>query len=154
MSVSFVVKLMKAWNESGRLEPKPSGGRRHAKLEPYRAFLLARVAERHDITMPELAVELEAAMGTAVALLPVLGLVLGRRECSILLRLHPGAWLICTSEGTLDVARIVPNDRSGTLADSTSGGVLFSGAIVRRGNNCRINTSWTGKPIVVESVIS
>lgn len=64
VSVSFVVKLMKAWNESGRLEPKPSGGRRHAKLEPYRAFLLARVAERHDITMPELAAELEAATGT------------------------------------------------------------------------------------------
>ena len=31
---------------TGRLTPKPGGGRRHAKLDPHRAFLLARVAER------------------------------------------------------------------------------------------------------------
>jgi len=49
---------------SGRLEPKPAGGRRHAKLEPHRAFLLARVAEKEDITMPELASDLAAATGT------------------------------------------------------------------------------------------
>src|ERR1700680_3030137 len=43
VSVSFVVNLMKAYIASGRLAPKPSGGRRHAKLEPHRAFLLACV---------------------------------------------------------------------------------------------------------------
>ena len=41
--------------------PKPSGGRRQAKLEPHRAFLLEKVAEKADITMPELAAELAAA---------------------------------------------------------------------------------------------
>jgi transposase len=64
VSVSFVVKLMTALGVSGRLAPKPSGGRRHAKLEPHRAFLLARVAEQEDITMPELAGALETATGT------------------------------------------------------------------------------------------
>jgi transposase len=64
VSVSFVVKLVRAAGESGRLEPKPSGGRRHAKLEPHRAFLLARVSEKEDITMPELALALEATTGT------------------------------------------------------------------------------------------
>jgi transposase len=62
--VSFVVKLMTALGVSGRLTPKPSGGRRHAKLEPHRAFLLALVGEQEDITMPELAGALEAASGT------------------------------------------------------------------------------------------
>lgn len=64
VSVSFVVKLMTALTVSGRLDPRPSGGRRHAKLEPHRAFLLARVAEKEDITMPELATALEATTGT------------------------------------------------------------------------------------------
>jgi len=63
VSVSFVVNLMKAYRMTGSLEPKPGGGRRHAKLDPHRAFLLARVAER-DNTMPELAAELAAAPGT------------------------------------------------------------------------------------------
>jgi transposase len=64
VSVSFVVKLVKAVGTSGRLEPKPSGGRRHAKLEPHRVFLLAQVREKDDITMPELALALEAETGT------------------------------------------------------------------------------------------
>ena len=64
VSVSFVVKLVTAVGTSGRLEPKPSGGRRHAKLEPHRAFLLARVSEKDDITMPELALALETETGT------------------------------------------------------------------------------------------
>src|ERR1700693_1120721 len=55
VSVSFVVNLMKAVRARGSFAPKPSGGRRHAKLEPHRAFLLAQVAEKADITMPELA---------------------------------------------------------------------------------------------------
>src|ERR1700716_2877717 len=61
VSVSFVVNLMKAYRMTGSLEPKPGGGRRHAKLDLHRAFLLARVAERD---MPELAAELAAATGT------------------------------------------------------------------------------------------
>ena len=65
VSVSFVVKLVTALRTSGRLTAKPSGGRRHAKLDPHRMFLLAQVGEKEDITMPELAAALEAATGTA-----------------------------------------------------------------------------------------
>ena len=63
VSVSFVVNLMKAVRTRGSFAPKPLGGRRHAKLEPHRTFLLARVTEKADITMPELAAELAAARG-------------------------------------------------------------------------------------------
>ena len=64
VSVSFVVRLMKAIRATGSLAPKPSGGRRHAKLDPHRAFLIARIEEKPDITMPELAAELLATTGT------------------------------------------------------------------------------------------
>jgi len=63
VSVSFVVNLVRAFRTRGTLEPRPSGGRRHAKLEPHRSFLLAQVVEKADITMPELAAELAAATG-------------------------------------------------------------------------------------------
>jgi transposase len=63
VSPSFVINLMAALRERGALAPKPRGGRRHAKLEPHRAFLLRRVAEKDDITMPELAAELLAQSG-------------------------------------------------------------------------------------------
>src|SRR3984957_19019743 len=55
VSVSFVVNLMKAVRARGSFAPKPSGGRRHAKPETHRAFLLAQVAGEGDITMAELA---------------------------------------------------------------------------------------------------
>jgi transposase len=64
VSPSFVVNLMAAYRMRGSLVPKPVGGRRHAKLDPHRAFLLSRLAEKNDITMPELAGELEAHCGT------------------------------------------------------------------------------------------
>ncbi len=64
VSVSFVVRLMKAFQTTGTLAPRPSGGRRHAKLDPHRAFLLARIEEKADMTMPELSAELLAATGT------------------------------------------------------------------------------------------
>jgi len=64
VSVSFVVNLMKAWRTMGRLDPRPAGGRRHAKLDAHSAFLLARVTQKDDITMPELAAALHAATGT------------------------------------------------------------------------------------------
>ena len=66
VSVSFVVKLMQALRSRGSLAPKLAGGRRHAKLDPHRDFVLRRVTEKDDITMPELADEL-AARGTRVA---------------------------------------------------------------------------------------
>lgn len=67
VSVSFVVKLISAFRATGSLDPKPSGGRRHAKLEPHRTFLLARVDEQPDITMPELAAALLAATNETAA---------------------------------------------------------------------------------------
>jgi transposase len=64
VSVSFAVRLRRAFRTTGSLTPKPSGGRRHAKLDPHRVFLLARIEEKADMTMPELAAELAAATGT------------------------------------------------------------------------------------------
>jgi transposase len=64
VSVSFAVRLMRAFRTTGSLKPKPSGGRRHAKLDLHRAFLIARIEEKADITMPELSAELAAATGT------------------------------------------------------------------------------------------
>lgn len=64
VSVSFVVNLMRTWRTMGRLDPKPAGGRRHAKLDAHGALLLALVREMDDITMPELAAALDAATGT------------------------------------------------------------------------------------------
>src|SRR3984885_9712982 len=54
VSPSFVINLMTAYRLRGSLAPKRLGGRRHAKLDPHREFLLRRVAEKDDITMPEL----------------------------------------------------------------------------------------------------
>ena len=48
VSAFFVVNLMKSVRTRGSFEPKPSGGRRHAKLEPHRSFLLAQVVEKAD----------------------------------------------------------------------------------------------------------
>ena len=66
VSVSFVVKLMAALRATGSLEAKPEGGWRYSKLDPHRDFVLRRIAEKDDITMPELADEL-AARSTVVA---------------------------------------------------------------------------------------
>ena len=65
VSVSFVVKLMSALRATGSLKAKPEGGWRYSKLDPHRDFLMRRVAEKDDITMPELAAEL-AGLGTVV----------------------------------------------------------------------------------------
>lgn len=65
VSVSFVVKLIAGFRRTGSLMAKPEGGWRYSKLDPHRNFLTRRVAEKDDITMPELAAEL-AALGTMV----------------------------------------------------------------------------------------
>jgi hypothetical protein len=56
-----VVNLVKAFPVRGSLSPSPAAEHRHAKIELYRAFHLEKVAEKADITMPELAAELAAA---------------------------------------------------------------------------------------------
>jgi transposase len=62
VSVSFVVSLIKAVRTRGSFEPKPSVGRRRAKLKPHRLFLLAQVVEKADITVPELGRGVKAAI--------------------------------------------------------------------------------------------
>jgi len=66
VSVAFVVKLVAAWRATGSYAAKPEGGWRYSKLDPHRAYLLRRVSEKADITMPELAGEL-ASRGAQVA---------------------------------------------------------------------------------------
>jgi transposase len=61
VSAAFVVKLMAAFRSSGSYAPKPEGGWRYSKLDPKREFLVRRVSEKPDVTMPELASELAAA---------------------------------------------------------------------------------------------
>lgn len=66
-SVSFAVNLMALFRETGSVEPRASGGRRHGKLGPHRVFILRQVEARHDISMPELAVLLRKARGVEAA---------------------------------------------------------------------------------------
>jgi|ERR1019366_9618256 transposase len=66
VSVSFVVKLVAAYRATGSYAAKPEGGWRYSKLDPHRDYLLRRVSEAADITMPELACEL-AAKGVRIA---------------------------------------------------------------------------------------
>jgi transposase len=64
VSPSFAVKLWRRREKTGSLEPakqgRPLGG---GKLANHRDFLIARVEKRPDITMPELAAELETERG-------------------------------------------------------------------------------------------
>jgi transposase len=64
VSASFAVKLVARHERTGSLEPAPQGRPAGTgKLAPYREFLIGRVKEKPDITMPELAAELEAHHG-------------------------------------------------------------------------------------------
>ena len=65
-SVSFAVNLMTLWRETGSIKPRARGGFRHSKLGPHKDFILAAVATRSDITMPELAAKLVKAKGVKV----------------------------------------------------------------------------------------
>ena len=65
-SVSFAVNLMKLWQETGSVEPRPRGGFRHGKLKPQHDFILKTVTARSDITMPELALALKTAKSVEV----------------------------------------------------------------------------------------
>ncbi len=60
-AASSAVNILKRWKETGSVDPKPRGGFRHGKLKPHQAFILGVVADRPDITMPELAEVLLAA---------------------------------------------------------------------------------------------
>jgi transposase len=49
------LNVLKRRKDTGSVAPKPRGGFRHGKLKLHREFILGVVAERPDITMPELA---------------------------------------------------------------------------------------------------
>jgi transposase len=66
VSVAFAVKLVGAYRATGSLAAKPEGGWRYSKFDPHRNVLILRLAEKADITMPELAAEREAR-GTRLA---------------------------------------------------------------------------------------
>src|SRR5262249_31311876 len=56
VSAAFAVKLVARHERTGSLEPAPQGRPAGTgKLAPYREFLIGRVKEKPDITMPELA---------------------------------------------------------------------------------------------------
>src|SRR5258708_40301573 len=63
VSPSFVINLMTAFRERGAVAPKALGGGRHSKLDPPRAFILRRVGEEDDISLPEPAGEPPAPTG-------------------------------------------------------------------------------------------
>ena len=65
-AASTAVNVMKLWEKTGSVEPRPRGGFRHGKLKPHRDFILAVVAKRPDITMPELARELHSAKAVTI----------------------------------------------------------------------------------------
>jgi transposase len=66
-SVSFAVNLVALFRETGSVAPRPSGGRRHGKLDAAGAFLVDFVMRKPDVTMPELAAALLAEKGIAAA---------------------------------------------------------------------------------------
>ena len=64
VSPSFSVKLVARHRRTGSLAPERQGRPLGTgKLAAYRDFLIGRVKEQPDITMPELAAELEARHG-------------------------------------------------------------------------------------------
>lgn len=66
-AASTAVRIVRRFRETGSVEAKPRGGFRHGKLPPHRDFVLATVAARGDITMPELAAVLLEEKAVSVA---------------------------------------------------------------------------------------
>ena len=63
VSVASVVKWPQRWRASGSAAAKPMGGRRPLQLKGERAWLLARIAEKPDLTLRAVMAEL-AERGT------------------------------------------------------------------------------------------
>jgi transposase len=61
--VASVVKWSQRWRASGSAAAKPMGGRRPLRLTGERAWLLARIAEKPDLTLRAVVAEL-AERGT------------------------------------------------------------------------------------------
>lgn len=65
VSASSAVRIVARHAATGSVAPKVGRVGRRPKLEPHRDYLVRRIAEVPDITMPELAAEL-AALGTRI----------------------------------------------------------------------------------------
>src|SRR5262245_50775917 len=63
VSVASVVKWSQRWRATGSAAAKPMGGRRPLRLAGERAWLLARIAEKPDLTLRAVVAEL-AERGT------------------------------------------------------------------------------------------
>lgn len=66
VSASCAIKLMDRWRRTGCAAPERRGGS-VGKLAAHKDFLLGRVKEKPDITMPELAEALDAKTGMKAA---------------------------------------------------------------------------------------
>jgi transposase len=66
VSASCAIKLMDRWRRTGSAAPGRRGGS-VGKLAAHKDFLLGRVEDEPDITMPELAAALKAETGTQAA---------------------------------------------------------------------------------------
>lgn len=66
VSASCAIKLMERWRRTGSAAPERRGGS-VGKLAAHKDLLLARVEDKPDITMPELAETLKAETGTTAA---------------------------------------------------------------------------------------
>ena len=66
-SVSFAVNLMALFRETGSVEPRAIGGKRHGKLDTAEVLLVDFVTRKPDVTMPELAMVLLAKKGIRAA---------------------------------------------------------------------------------------
>lgn len=60
IGVSSAIRYVAQYLAVGHVTPKKQGGDRRSKLQAHRDFILQRVDQVPDITMPELAAELEA----------------------------------------------------------------------------------------------
>ena len=66
VSASCAIKLVDRWDRTGSAAPGKRGGS-VGKLAAHKDFLLKRVKDKPDITMPELAETLKAETGTEAA---------------------------------------------------------------------------------------
>jgi transposase len=57
VSVASVVKWSQRWRASGSAAARPMGGRRQLRLKHERAWLLARIAEKPDLTLRAMVAE-------------------------------------------------------------------------------------------------
>jgi transposase len=68
VSVSIAIRWVAEWRASGRTAPRAQGGdRRSDRIEAQATFLLARIAERPDVTLAELREALWRERGLRVA---------------------------------------------------------------------------------------